>query len=245
MIFDSIKKFIFPSRCVICDTLLPYGDKLENEYICDECRSSIEFIKSPTCEKCGAAISEDDDRLCSRCKNHLHQNFKYGFGLCRYNDLVKESLHRIKYSGRKEYIDFYGKMIAKAFRKRFKAIDPDCFIPVPIHKKRLLKRNFNQAAVLAESISKELRKYDIDIPVNENVIFRKKNTAVLNKLAEANRKEELDDAFTINRVEDIEKAVIIDDIYTTGATIDKVALKLKNAGIKDIYFTVIAIVDNL
>ena len=245
MIFNYIKKFIFPSRCVVCDTILPYGDKIENEFICDECRKGIEFIKSPSCKKCGAAINIDDGGYCPRCKKDMHNNFIYGFGLCRYNDVVKESLHRIKYDGRKEYIDFYGKMIAKAFRKKFMAIDPDCFIPVPIHKKRLVKRNFNQATVLAESISDELKKYDIDIPVNENIIFRKKNTTVLNKLDEADRKEELVDAFTINAIESVEKAIIIDDIYTTGSTIDRIAAKLKSAGIKEIYFTVIAIVDNL
>ena len=94
MILDSIKKFIFPSRCIICDTVLPYGDKLENEYLCTSCRKNIEFIKGKVCKKCGAMLGKYDDELCERCKTDLHKNYEYGFGLLRYNDFVKDSLHK-------------------------------------------------------------------------------------------------------------------------------------------------------
>ena len=245
MIFENVKKFIFPSRCVLCDKLLPYGDKLENMYLCDDCKEKFEFIKEPTCKKCGAMISDVNEIYCLRCKNDLLENYEFGFGLLRYNDFVKESLHKIKYDGRKEYIDFYGKCIARKYIDKFIEIDPDFLVPVPIHKHRLVERNYNQSEVLANSISSELKRLGVDIKVNNDIIFRTKYTKVLNKLDNQDRREELSDAFYTEDLSNIEKVIIVDDIYTTGTTIDTMAKVLKNAGIKEVYFVVIAVVDNL
>ena len=245
MIFDSIKKFIFPSRCVLCDKILPFGDKLENLFLCDDCKGNLEFIKEPTCKKCGAMINDAENVYCVRCEHKLHNNFEFGFGLLRYNDFTKESLHRIKYSGRKEYIDFYGKCIARSYKNKISEINPDYIVPVPIHQRRLIERNYNQSSVLAKSISKELRKYNIDIGVNEDLIFRVKNTKVLNKLDNLDRGSELKEAFKCPDLSDINSVLIVDDIYTTGSTIDSMAKILKNAGVKKVYFVAIAIVDNL
>ena len=245
MIFDTIKKFIFPSRCVICDAVLPFGDKLENEHLCDKCKTKLEFIKEPTCKKCGAMISNSEDEYCMRCKEKFYKSFEYGFGLLRYNDSIKQSLHKIKYGGRKEYLYFYGKLIARAFYNKFLEINPDCFIPVPIHKSRLKERNFNQSIVLANVISNELSKKGLIIPVNTNIVFREKNTKVLNILDNDERKLELKNAFFINDINGIDKAIIIDDIYTTGSTINEISKCLKNAGINSIYFAVISVLDNL
>ena len=245
MIFDDIKKFIFPSRCVLCDKILPYGSKLENLFLCEGCKDNFEFIKEPTCKKCGAMINDSEKMYCLRCEHKLYDNFEFGFGLLRYNDFVKESLHRIKYGGRKEYIEFYGKCIARTYKDKIREINPDYLVPVPIHHRRLIERNYNQAAVLANSISKELKKYGIGIGVNEELIFRVKNTKVLNKLDDQDRGSELKEAFETTDLSNIESILIVDDIYTTGTTIDMMGKTLKNAGIKKVYFVAIAIVDNL
>lgn len=243
--FESIKKFIFPSRCVVCDTLLPFGDKLENNFLCTECRPKLEFIKEPTCKKCGAMIHDVEEAYCVRCQAHKHESFEYGFGLCRYNDAVKESLHKIKYNGRKEYIDFYGKCIAKVYHDKIKSMNVDAIIPVPIHKVRLRKRNYNQASVLAYAISAELKNYGLNIDVREDIIYRTKNTQVLNKLDNETRKSELEGAFIVNFDPAVLRVLIVDDIYTTGGTINTMAKVLKDAGIMKVYFTTIAVVDNL
>ena len=245
MIFDNIKKFIFPSRCVLCDKILPFGNKLENLFLCDDCKNNFEFIKEPTCKKCGAMINDKEKLYCVRCEHKLHNNFEFGFGLLRYNDFTKESLHRIKYSGRKEYIDFYGKCIARTYKDKINDINPDYLVPVPIHHRRLIQRNYNQAAILANSISNELKKNGIYIEVNENLIYRVKNTKVLNKLDNTDRGSELKEAFKCPDLSDINSVLIVDDIYTTGSTIDSMAKILKNAGVKKVYFVAIAIVDNL
>lgn len=245
MIFENIKKFIFPSRCVLCDKILPFGSKLENMFLCEECKGDFEFIKEPTCKKCGAMINDKDEIYCVRCEHKMHTNYDYGFGLLRYNDYVKESLHRIKYSGRKEYIEFYGKCIARTHRNKISQINPDFLVPVPIHHKRLIERNYNQASVLANAISKELKNYGIFVDTREDLIYRVKNTKVLNKLDDTDRGYELKEAFECTDLSNIESLLIVDDIYTTGTTIDSIAKTLKKAGVKNVYYVAIAIVDNL
>lgn len=242
---DDIIKFIYPMHCIICDTVLPFGNNLENNFLCYDCRKKIEFIKEPYCKKCGAMISEMDEMYCERCLSQNFDSFEYGIGLCRYNDAVKESLHKIKYGGRKEYIDFYGKCIVKKYYKQIYNMKAECIVPIPIHKRRYIKRGYNQASVLANSISNELYNYNIDLPVNEELIYRIKNTNVLNKLANDERENELIGAFVVDNSENIESVVLVDDIYTTGSTISAIARQLKNNGVKRVYFISIAVVDNL
>ena len=253
-IVHYVMNFIFPKHCVICDKVLPFGTGINNEYLCEDCYNKVDLIKEPMCKKCGAQIKSYDEDLCIRCKNKYVDKkdksyFEYGFGLCRYNDLLKESLHRIKYESRKEYIEFYGKSIAKVYYQDLNKMNIDCFIPVPIHKERLRVRNYNQAEVLANSISKELLKFNIDIPVDNNIIKRTKNTKVLNKLDNSDRNNELKDAFIVDDKyivnNNIKNICIIDDIYTTGSTIETMSKLLKENNIEKIYFIVISVVDNL
>jgi ComF family protein len=131
------------------------------------------------------------------------------------------------------------------YKEKFKEISPDFLVPVPIHSKRLRERNFNQAEVLAFSIKNELKKYNINIDVNTNLIYRTKNTKYLNKLDSSDRSNELNGAFEASDLTGIDKIIIVDDIYTTGSTINQIAYVLKQAGAKKVYFVAIAIVDNL
>ena len=97
----------------------------------------------------------------------------------------------------------------------------------------------------SEYVLNELKKNGIYIEVNENLIYRVKNTKVLNKLDNTDRGSELKEAFKCPDLSDINSVLIVDDIYTTGSTIDSMAKILKNAGVKKVYFVAIAIVDNL
>lgn len=250
--FDNIKiickNFLFPRRCVACDSVLPYGIGVNKEHICKNCADKISFISDNSCKKCGAELNNLNEYLCERCK--LYESGKksyydYGFGLCRYVDTVKESIHRFKYQNRPEYIEFYAKCIASRFINRFKNMDIDCFVPVPIHKTRLKERNYNQAELLARYISKYLKKYGIFIKVNTSLITREKKTMSLNKLSDIDRANTLKDAFYVDNKKHIRNVCIIDDIYTTGSTIETMSKILKENGVEHIYFTTIAVVDNL
>ena len=247
-ILHYVINFIFPKHCVICDKVLPFGNGLHSEFLCDDCKDKLSFIEEPTCKKCGAKIYEKDEGLCDNCKKKVKDDssyFEYGFGLLRYNDYVKESIHKIKYNNKKEYIEFYAKMLAKAYHDKFKQIDADCFVPVPIHKTRKNERGYNQSEILANAISYELSKYDLNIPVNIDLIKRLKKTIALNKMSTRERQAELNNAFYVKNSENIKKVMIVDDIYTTGTTIETMSKILKENGVNEIYFVCIAVVDNV
>lgn len=247
-ILHYVMNFIFPKHCVICDEILPFGKGLSNDFLCENCKNKLDFIEEPSCKKCGAKIYEKDEGYCDNCKHKLENNnsyYEYGFGLFRYNNYVKESLHKIKYNSKKEYIEFYAKLMAKAFGERIKNIYPDCFVPVPIYKDREIERGYNQSKVIADYLSFYLSKNGIKISVNNELVKRIKKTSALNKLSNEERKKELKDAFLVNNSNNINTVIIIDDIYTTGTTIEAIAKCLKEVGVKNVYFVTVAVVDNL
>ena len=113
---------------------------------------------------------------------------------------------------------------------------PDALIPVPLHKKRLEKRGYNQAALLAGQIGDRLR-----IPVLSDWIIREKNTAPLKQLDAAERQNNLKKAFKIRR-DDVKLStiVIIDDIYTTGSTVDEIAAECRKKGVHTVCFAALS-----
>ena len=115
-------------------------------------------------------------------------------------------------------------------------IQPDALIPVPLHRKRLEKRGYNQAALLAQAVGR----YS-GVPVNEGLLVRVRNTAPLKLQNPSERQNNLKKAFNIGENDvKLNTTVIIDDIFTTGSTIDEAARVLKAAGIQKIYFITLA-----
>ncbi len=127
--------------------------------------------------------------------------------------------------------------MAKKLYKTIVAWDVQAIIPVPLHKKRLHKRGYNQAEILAKELGKL-----IHIPVVTKLVVRQKNTVPQKALGATDRQNNLENAFKLE-VNDVKLTtiVIIDDIYTTGSTIDAVARVLKAAGVKNVYYIAIAI----
>ena len=251
---NNILDLIFPRRCIICDNVLTFGSDLESKYLCNECRKHyddiFEFIKEPTCKKCGAELKDNTEPYCVRCikKYFTDKNksyYEYGIGLLRYNESIKESLHKIKYQSRKEYLEFYGRSFVRLKKDEFKKMNVECFIPTPIHKERLKERGYNQAEVFARFISEELKKYNIDIKVDNEYLYRIKNTKVLNKLDSSDRNKEIEDAFAVDNEKHYESVCLIDDIYTTGSTIESMAKILKENGVKKVYFACLSVLDNI
>lgn len=217
---------IFPRRCIVCDGIL----KMSEWGVCDKCKGLVHQIRSPYCMKCGKQIG-DEDVYCSDC-NMIHHDFDEGRSLYLYDDAMKRSIYRFKYNGRYEYADYYGKQLSLEFADYLSRLHPDVLIPIPIHKKRLKKRGYNQAALIAEKLGKMLK-----IPVSDSLLIRTTETEKQKNLNVSERQNNLKKAFktTQNDVK-LSTAVLIDDIYTTGATIDAAAACLKRAGVSKVYF---------
>ena len=227
---NLILELIFPARCTFCDEVLPWG-RLQS---CEKCNKKIKYLKGPTCFKCGKTVKEEEE-YCYDCRNKHHE-FLQGAALFEY-EFIRESLYRYKYQGRREYAFCYGSHMGEYFQNKIKLWQPEALIPVPLHKKRKRKRGYNQAQVLAEELSKKW-----GIPVIKDLIIRDKNTRPMKELDGVERQNNLKKAFLLGRNDvKLSTVIIIDDIYTTGSTIDAVAKVCKEAGIMNIYFLTISI----
>lgn len=227
---NKILDILYPRRCAICDcTISNHGG------VCCLCRDKIVLIKDATCMKCGKTLKSQADVFCYDCKRSL-KHFDRGYAVFEY-EYIKESIFRFKYSNRPEYCHFYAKYAVRQFGDVLRGLGVEALVPVPIHKKRERKRGYNQAFEFANSISKM-----IDIPVENDLVVRKINTIPLKRLKASQRQKNLKKAFKLTRNDvKFRKVCIVDDIYTTGATIDTIAGLLKGAGVREVYFVTIAI----
>lgn len=170
------------------------------------------------------------------CARHP-KAFERGMALLNYEEASRRSMAAIKYKNKREYLDFYADCMVSEYGERIRRIAPDALVPVPIHKKRMRERGFNQAEVLAEKMSVKL-----EIPVCADRLIRRKNTDPQKELSAAERLENLKDAFAVlGSLSHLEKVLLIDDIYTTGATAQACTLALKKAGVRQVFLLTICI----
>lgn len=227
----ALTDLLFPRRCAVCDGITDRPGK----EICTECRNKIIYIKEPFCMKCGKQLQSGEREYCGDCGRKTHY-FIQGTALYDYGSMA-DSISRFKYGGRMEYASFYGRELYEKKLSWLRAVAPDALIPVPIHPSRKRKRGYNQAQLIAEALSERS-----GIPVNTSLIHRERKTRPLKSLTWAERQNNLKRAFKIcqNDVK-LKTIVIIDDIYTTGSTVDEMALALQKAGVRRIYFMALTI----
>ena len=217
---------LFPRRCPICDGVLSFGGAL----ICPECSKKVLFVREPRCRKCGKMLSDEQGEYCGDCKTVPH-TFDRGISLFLYNDAMRNSISRYKYGNRREYAKYYGETMAKYLGEEILSFRPEALLPVPLHKERLRKRGYNQAALIAGELGAMLR-----LPVLEDLVIRKRATRPQKMLDREERRKNLKRAFTLGRNDvKLNRVVLIDDIYTTGSTSDEIASVLKNSGVREVY----------
>ena len=230
-VMEQVFNILYPRRCPVCDEIVtPFGQK-----ICLQCKDKPQYADGVTCLKCGKPMKDATAEYCADCVRRKHAYDK-GYALFRYRS-ISGSIYRFKYMGRQEYADYYADQVDKRMGKMLQNLHPDALIPVPMHVEKENKRGYNQAQVLALAIGKRL-----GIPVETNLICRVRNTVPMKKLDEVQRRNNLKRAFKIAR-NDVKllTIIVIDDIYTTGSTIDEISREFRRAGVKRIYFLSLAI----
>ena len=225
------KELLFPRRCVVCDEITDWP----GEPVCRDCVEKIVYIKDPCCMKCGKELKQQEREFCDDCMKRAHK-FLGGTALYDYGSM-SDSVFRFKNKGRVEYGEFYGRELAVRKGRWLQTIKPDALIPVPIHPSKKRARGYNQAELIAQALSEHT-----GIPVNTSFIGRCKKTKPLKDLTEQERQNNLKKAFKIlqNDVK-LDTIVIIDDVYTTGSTIDAMTQVLQSAGVSKVYFLALTI----
>ena len=230
-LITAMGHLLFPPRCPICDEVAKIGEN----GICGTCVKKVQYVMPPGCCKCGKHLWSQEEEYCTDCKDRTHY-FDAGRALYEYGT-VKQALYRLKYNGRAEYTEIFGEEIAFYFKDYLLEINPDALIPVPMHPQKERSRGYNQAALLAQAIGKYA-----NIPVYTDLVSRIRNTKPLKLLNPEERVNNLKKAFILkeNSVK-LKVVVIVDDIYTTGSTIDEISKVLRQAGVQKIYFVTLAI----
>ena len=227
---DAVKELLFPRRCPVCDGIVtPRGEK-----ICLKCLGKLKPVAAPWCVICGKGL-RGEGSLCGECQKGRIHAFRRARALYDYPSAAP-AIYRLKYEGRREYADFFGEEMARYLGDFIREVGPDGIIPIPLHKKRMRKRGYNQAGVLAKVLGREL-----GLPVYENILFRVKNTAPLKQQNYEERQNNLKKAFLV-RKNDVKlyTIILIDDIYTTGTTVDEAAMALMEGGIPNVYVVTLA-----
>lgn len=228
-LFDKCLGILFPQTCCFCG-------KVCRNNICEECKKKITYIQEPICKKCGKPIRYEEKEYCGDCAGKK-KYYEQGKSVWLHKDNVCWSIYQFKYHNRRIYGKFYAEELFRLYGKWIKDKKIDVIIPVPLHRRRRRKRGYNQAEIVAKHLGKM-----IGIPVDTRSVLRIYNTKPQKELSHNERKKNLEHAFRVTKHWDRKKNVLlIDDIYTTGNTIDAVAKKLKENGAHKVWFLTISI----
>ena len=221
---------LYPRRCPVCGEIVTPKGRL----ICPSCLLRLSPVKSPVCQKCGKEVWSEEIEYCPDCVKH-RRSFARGMALFNYTEEAARSMAAVKYKNKREYLDFYGAALAARYENQIRRMQVDVLVPVPVHPSRKRARGFNQAEVLAVCLGKRL-----GIPVGSGMLIRDKKTKPQKELSAADRLKNLSGAFRAGTIpEGIKTVLLVDDIYTTGSTVEACARALRSAGVSRVYFVVI------
>lgn len=203
---EYIKKLVFPTVCGICG-------KIENEALCPICRKKLDLL-----DKTNIEIMQD-------------KSFSKHAYIFKYEGIIRENLINYKFNEQSYLNETFENIIIKnekicRFIKSY-----DIIIPVPIHKKRYKERGYNQTELIATRIAKNL-----GIQAITDVLIKVKNNKPQSELTKAEREQNIKNVYIIQNKQKIKnKAIlIIDDIYTTGNTVNECSKIIKQAGAREI-----------
>jgi len=232
--------WLYPPRCRFCRESVFVAD----DCFCRACRARIRRITRPLCNCCGRPFldTSGDDHLCGNCIARRPHFTRARAWACYPGDPgdehpLREILQRFKYGRKVALGKPLGRLMAIECREFFDDSDVDVVIPVPLHPRRLRWRGFNQSVVLAREIGKQWH-----LPVDPFALARARETPPQTKLNEEERRINMRRAFSVSADESVEgKAVLlIDDVYTSGATVNECSRALKRGGAKEVFVLTLA-----
>ena len=220
---------MYPKRCPFCQEISSKG-------ICDDCRKQVVKVGKIKCIHCGKPLEGETKEYCRDCERRK-SNYEQGRSLWVHIPPVSNSVYRLKYHNKRYYAEIFGKELADEFEFQIRRWGIQAIIPIPLHRSKMRKRGYNQAELLAKQLSECM-----GIPMEKDVLYRIKKTRPLKEMNGEQRHRNLKGAFAVSKSwNPRQNILLIDDIYTTGNTIHRVAKVLKNAGAQKVYFLTISI----
>jgi ComF family protein len=222
---------IFPARCAACRE--PVG---AHGALCATCWSEMHFITDPVCHHCGLPFGHvmGPVALCGACMQD-RPAYTEARAVFRYDEHSRAQILALKYHDKTQLAPVFGSWLARMGSQY--APKAQAIIPVPLHYWRLLHRRYNQAALLAHALARET-----GLPVLTNTLKRVHATGSQAGLSRRGREENVRGAFKVARRESLKgiSVLLIDDVMTTGATLNACARALHDAGARDVYALTLA-----
>ena len=226
-----ILNLLYPPRCPFCGGLLPRGESFHRS-----CARALPRVPSPVCDTCGRPV-RPEERRCEACRTG-ERAFAFGRSLYLYEAPLRDAVFSCKYNGRREVAEALGILLARAARDMTLSLGADAIVPVPLHKKRLRQRGFNQAAVIASPLARAS-----GIPLRQDYLVRSGESSAMNRLSAEERRRNLAGVFRPGEalIRDAKrghppKILLVDDIYTTGSTVEACAAALTAGGAGPVWF---------
>ena len=222
-----VKEVLFPPSCLICKGKLRYA----SSYICLHCELDLPL-----------ALREKGVQPIERS---LWGRMQLGWGVAMYafasGALTQELLHQLKYGGNAEAVQHFGTLLGKELMRFTETDLPDVIVPIPLHPKKLKIRGYNQAGELAKGVKSVL-----GIEMDVQLLERSQHHSSLTKLGRNDRWQQISSSYILApEPKQYRHVLLIDDVVTTGATIEACATVLHNQGVERISVAALAYADKL
>lgn len=218
--FDRTLARVFPPRCLLC---LDPGQAPALD-LCAACQADL-ARDLPACTGCAKRLPQPDTFLCGECLARPRA-FDAAFAPYLYRHPVDWMVHRMKYAGEIAAARVFGTLLGSLVRSSH-MLHVQALLPVPLHRAREARRGYNQAMEIARYAGREL-----DLPVAFDACRRTRDTLPQAGLDGAARRHNLRGAFALTRPPAFSRVAIVDDVLTTGSTVDELAALLKAAGVQ-------------
>ena len=219
-------QFFLPSQCPCCEKFLEEG----YQGICPDCFLKVHWIEPPFCSLCGSpfASKEIESHLCGDCLTR-RSHVTTARALGHYEGTLQELIHRWKYEGKAYLTPLFGDWMVRGLNHYWTPGLFDLLIPVPLHIRRLRERGFNQALLLVKELSRRT-----GLRFGSRILRKLRSTTPQVNLSSRERKRGVSGAFHITQKKELagKTILLVDDVYTTGATVNECAKVLLAAGAK-------------
>jgi competence protein ComFC len=230
--FRKILDFIFPQNCISCDGKIKDGE----EFLCAPCRGDIKFIQQPYCFQCGVPADlsyafPHEEFLCGDCRQKPFA-FDRARSLGFYDTVLRTTIHHFKYRKQMGVLSEMDLLLAEYFKESLDFCEGFTVSPVPLHFNKMKERGFDQAFLIARQVARKLK-----LPLEGGLLRRVKATNPQATMTRAERAKNIKGAFEINRPEYVagKNILLVDDVFTTGATLNEAAKILKANGAGKVY----------
>lgn len=210
---EALHDLLFPPQCLCCEQRL---ETSRPPLVCPSCREGLRFISSPLCTTCGTPFVTGVDHLCGLCLQKSY-SFDYARSALFYQTPVSNMLLALKFSNTTSTVATLKKMAEESGALSLFTV-PDVIIPVPLHSARLRERGFNQALMLARHCFPLWRK-----SIHSSLLLRNRATVPQSTLSGQQRRHNLKGCFQVTKAGLLKgkKILLVDDVFTTGSTINE------------------------